>query len=77
MTNPDDYSLLKRCPPPRPLHLALAHCYAVAKAGDQQRQTMLFRLFQRLTWAEQQACRTEIRRCQHAMRGHILAEIVA
>jgi hypothetical protein len=60
--------------PPRTLGIALAHCFAVCRAGrDTERLEQLNKLFAKLKPADQIACRWELLQCQRAVRGETFA----
>lgn len=70
-----EYSLLAQCPPPRELHVALAHCIATAKLGT-ARMELLNRLYLALEFKDRMACNVELRLCRMAQRGELRAEAV-
>lgn len=60
----------------RPLPIALAHCFARTKAGDEGRLALLNGLFGTLTQQDQFVCRAEIHECRAARHGERLAMVV-
>lgn len=64
-----------RIEPPRPLWLALAHCFAATKLGEQRRLAVLGRIFNGLLPGDKLRCLVELRECQLAKRGERLAVV--
>ena len=75
MTEQEGFSLLKVAPQARPLHIALAHCLAVAKVTDLERQATLTHVFATLTPGDKLACLRELHECKLAQRGKTEADV--
>lgn len=56
----------------RPIWQALAHVMVAAKPGHSDRMVRLNRLFQSLSFQDQQKCRLELAECRAARRAGLM-----
>lgn len=71
----NEFCLLERCVPARPLPVALAHCLATVKLGDDARHATLYRIFMTLSLGDKMRVQKELRECKAARRGERLAVV--